>query len=202
MQDVDEDVRMTLCKHVLSKKSSLLPRYLLPSRRRVAAGGSLPVVFFAARGLKTKLLFLEQRLKRMKSLVEKGRLVHLGSTCLGMRKSPNDGATMCVPGPRSHDVEFLRVSGLSESASAAFVVVLVVVDVSSSSCSTRAAFVRLMSNQCHMPHRPKPPFAKLQALSISESQIRHRSEGMASVTQWMFLHTLQPVQGAVLIEFT
>ena len=139
----------------------------------------------------------------MKSLVEKGRLVHLGSNCLGMRGSPNDGTTMCVPGPRSH-VEFLRVSGLSESASAAFVVVLVLVDVSSSSssCSTRAAYVRLMSNQCHMPHRPKPPFAKLQALSISESQIRHRSEGMASVTQWMFLHTLQPVQGAVLIEFT
>ncbi|CAE7875776.1 CRWN1, partial [Symbiodinium microadriaticum] len=47
VKDVDEDVRMTLCKHVLSKKSSL----------------------------KTKLLFLEQRLKRMKSLVEKGRLV-------------------------------------------------------------------------------------------------------------------------------
>jgi len=47
VKDVDEEVRMTLCKHVLSKKSSL----------------------------KTKLLFLEQRLKRIMSLLEKGRLV-------------------------------------------------------------------------------------------------------------------------------
>ncbi|CAE7593644.1 unnamed protein product [Symbiodinium natans] len=47
VKDVDDDVRVTLCKHVLSQKSSL----------------------------KTKLLFLEQRLKRLQGVMEKGRLV-------------------------------------------------------------------------------------------------------------------------------